>query len=303
MLLNQSNIISQFIKAPLTELKNLELSVLRLDKVHPVVSGNKIFKLHYFLEEALEKNFNTILTFGGAYSNHLAATAFAAKELGLRSIGIVRGEEPFRLSHTLVSCMNNGMQLQFISRNEYTKKENPEWINELKNQFGECLVIPEGGYHQAGAKGASLIMDLVDEKATHILSAAGTFTTIAGLLLKSSPDQKLHAIPVLKGLKDWKERLHFLTGFDTIPPNFKYHNDFHWGGYARYSDALLEFMNEFYERTNVPSDFVYTAKMFYACFELIRRDHFPPGSRIVCIHTGGLQGNQSLPPGKLTFDY
>lgn len=301
MLLNTQDIQCEQLQDELLESKSVSLHVLRLDKIHPVVSGNKLFKLHYFLEEAKLTSQKTILTFGGAYSNHLVATAFACKENSLKSIGIVRGEKPLQLSHTLQECISFGMQLKFISREKYADKENNLFTTALINEFGDCIVIPEGGYHNKGAKGAALIMELIDDAVTHICCAVGTVTTVAGLLMNSKPNQQITAIPVLKGMNDIEERINYLTGNKSYLTQLHIENNYHFGGYAKGNKELFDFMNSFYTQHQIATDFVYTGKMIYAVYDLINKNHFPPGSKIVCIHTGGLQGNLSLPNGTLTF--
>ena len=295
------NIHFDELENPVFEKKNIKLQLARLDKIHPVVSGNKLFKLHYFLDEAMQSNHKTMVSFGGAYSNHLVAIAFAGKESGLKSIGIVRGEEPKNLSHTLQQCLQYGMQLQFITRNEYKNTGQPDFINNVKLKYGDFTLVPEGGYHPLGAAGASLIMDLLkDKNATHICTATGTATTLAGLLLKAHQSQQVITVPVIKNMNDIEERLFYLI-------NKKKHNNlqifdgYHFGGYAKKTEELINFMNVFYTNYGVPTDFVYTAKMMYAILDKINNNFFPAGSSIVCLHTGGLQGNQSLPPGTLLF--
>jgi 1-aminocyclopropane-1-carboxylate deaminase len=295
MLFDTQKITIDEIKDPLFLAKKIRLQVLRLDKIHPVISGNKLFKLHYFLKEALLQPQKAIVTFGGAYSNHLVATAFACKNLSLPCRGIVRGEESFKLSHTLQACINFGMQLQFVPRENYAQTARQG------TSYPGCYIIPEGGYHPKGAKGASLIVDLLPhEKITHICTATGTATTLAGLLLKALASQTIVSIPVLKGFTDTKERLHFLTGKDEYP-NLAIWNEYHFGGYAKKTNKLIDFMNELYVQNKLPTDFVYTAKMMFAVFEQVKADFFPAGSNIVCLHTGGLQGNTSLPDKLLTF--
>lgn len=296
-----SNIAIDTIKDDLLIEKGIRLSVLRLDKIHPVVSGNKIFKLHYFLKEAITSSHKTILTFGGAYSNHLVATAFACKEAGLKSIGIVRGEEPAEPSATLIDCRHLGMQLKFISRQDYYKKEEESFIRELQNEFGTFTLVPEGGYHPLGAKGAALITERFDMAAySHVCTATGTATTLAGLLLGCNQKQKIITINVLKGASDIEERLLYLTGKKN------YHNlnslpDYHFGGYAKKTNELIGLMNLLWQQYKLPTDFVYTAKLFYAVFDKIKQGYFPAGSNILCLHTGGLQGNKSLPVNSLLF--
>ncbi len=279
--------------------KELSVAVLRLDAIHPVVSGNKLFKLHYFLQEAMSTEHKTILTFGGAYSNHLVATAFACEANGLKSIGIVRGEKPAKLSSTLQQCLNYGMQLQFISREDYDEKETVRFQNELKNKWGACCIVPEGGYHPLGAKGAALIQHIIkDGNYTHVCTASGTATTTAGLLLAG--DQKIISVPVLKGMVDIASRLNFLCGSFNIE-RLEIFDRYHFGGYAKRTPELIAFMNGMWRQHGLPTDFVYTAKMFFAIYDKIKNGHFPAGSRIICLHTGGLQGNNSLPAGSLLF--
>jgi len=282
--------------------KQVSVSVLRLDKIHPLVSGNKIFKLHYFLQEALRSRHKTVLSFGGAYSNHLAATAYACSVLHVRSIGIVRGEKPEQLSPTLRQCMADGMLLKFISRQEYDKKEDDAFINGLKAEFGDCTVVPEGGYHPLGAKGASLIVDLVkDKNYTHICTASGTATTLAGLLMAAEPEQSVISVPILKGITDSKERVKYLTGLQVEFKNLEILDNYHFGGYAKRTDALIAFINHCWLQYRLPLDFVYTAKMFFGIIDSIKNDNFKKGSKIICLHTGGLQGNKSLPLNSILF--
>lgn len=301
MLFDISNAGIDPLKNDLFYKKQVSVSVLRLDKIHPVVSGNKLFKLHYFLQEALQSSHKTILSFGGAYSNHLAATAYACSVLGLKSIGIVRGEEPAMLSHTLQQCIHDGMHLKFISRNQYAGKEDTALVHSLLDEFGECTVVPEGGYHPLGAKGAALIMQLLGDEYTHICTAMGTASTLAGLLLGARASQKITGIPVLKGISDMEERITHLTGYKTLPGNLELLTGYHFGGYAKKTGELIQFMNQCWQQYQLPLDFVYTAKMLYAVTDRIKNDHFPRGSNIICLHTGGLQGNLSLPANTLTF--
>jgi len=275
--------------------KQVKVSILRLDKIHPLVSGNKIFKLHYFLKETLTSKHKTILTFGGAYSNHLAATAFACKALQLNSIGIIRGEKPKFLSSTLQQCIEDGMQLKFITRHAYSKKDSTTFLNNLQTEFGDHNIVPEGGYHPLGAKGAALIGDLLKDKDyTHICTASGTFTTVAGLLLSANVQQTIITVPILKGISDTAERISYLTGKQLLLEQLQILSTYHFGGYAKKSEQLIEFMNKVWMQHHLPLDFVYTAKMLYAIFDCIKNNYFKKGSEIICLHTGGLQGNNSL---------
>jgi 1-aminocyclopropane-1-carboxylate deaminase/D-cysteine desulfhydrase-like pyridoxal-dependent ACC family enzyme len=308
MLFDISKAVIEEIHDEMFEEKQVSVSVLRLDKIHPVVSGNKLFKLHYFLEEAVTGAYSagsrgkTIVTFGGAYSNHLAATAHVCKMLQLKSIGMVRGEKPAHLSYTLQQCVEDGMQLHFLSRQDYAKKTDDTFINALRSTFKECIIIPEGGYHPLGAKGAALMMDLVkDTNYTHICTATGTETTLAGLLMAAKPHQVVMGFGVLKGMTDNKTGIMQLTEKAGRSENLVVLNNYHFGGYAKRTDTLIEFINQSWQKYRLPLDFVYTAKMFYGVLDRIKNDAFPAGSSILCIHTGGLQGNKSLPLHTLLF--
>jgi 1-aminocyclopropane-1-carboxylate deaminase len=286
---------------PLFIEKKLAVEVLRLDEIHPVVSGNKLFKLYYFIEEALHSSHRCLLSFGGAYSNHLVATAYAGMVSGIRTIGIVRGERPEVLSQTLTDCLQYKMQLKFISREAYAAKEESEFAVMLQGEFGAHILIPEGGYHPNGARGASLILQQANRHDyTHLFTAMGTATTLAGLLLAARPGQQVTGVNVLKGEPDTMSRIKFLTGRESYP-GLQLLNDYHFGGYAKKTDELILFMNDCFRKYSLPLDFVYTAKMMYAVMDMIRSDQFAPGSKILCIHTGGLQGNRSLPVDTLLY--
>jgi 1-aminocyclopropane-1-carboxylate deaminase len=296
------DISTDIVDAPLFRSKGIRLSVLRADKLHPVVSGNKLFKLHYFLEQALQIPKPTLVTFGGAWSNHLVATAFACKEAGIRCIGIVRGEEPVQPSHTLQQCKQFGMQLQFISRQAYGHKSEPHFLAELTKQWGPHVLVPEGGYHPLGAKGAAMLLPLAQAATyTHIASALGTATTVAGLLLAAPADTTVMGFAALKGMTDLPKRLSYLLdGAQPAAPFVPVH-DYCLAGYAKKDARLFDFMNQVWQQFQLPTDFVYTAKMLYGIYDLAAQDYFATGSHVLCIHTGGLQGNSSLPTKTLTF--
>jgi 1-aminocyclopropane-1-carboxylate deaminase len=301
MFLSTHNISFDKLESNFLTESGVSVTVLRLDKIHDEVSGNKLFKLHYFVEACLQTTHKTILTFGGAFSNHLLATAFLCKEKGIKCIGIVRGEEPKALSHTLLKCKELGMHVHFISRAYYKNIEESETIKNLQNTFGECTIVPEGGYSNEGAKGASLIMNfLKNKKISHVCTCVGTATTLAGLLMNNENNSTIIAIPVIKNMIDIEERIGKLTS-DSYENNLSIFSDYHFGGYAKYNKELIHFMNQFYTDYIIPTDFVYTAKMMYAIIDQIKNEYFSKGSNIVCLHTGGLQGNASLPTGTLIF--
>lgn len=265
----------------------LKVFIIRLDTIHTVVSGNKIFKLHYFIKECLEKGNTEIRTYGGAYSNHLIAAAFAAKEYKIPITGIVRGEIPSVFTDTLQKCIEYGMTLEFVSRNEYQSlkyEDSPD---------SRISIIPEGGYHPLGALGASLIIEKLSPiSPTHVVTAAGSATTTAGLLIGSDSSTSIISVAVLKNCTDMGKRMDYLSAGRFISRLCQW--DYPFGGFAKYSDELLLFMNSFYDKHGVPLDFVYTAKMMYGVLDKIKEGYFPEGSRIACLHTGGLQGNCSI---------
>ncbi len=294
-------------RLPLTEIvsdvtlaKSVQLQVLRLDLIHPQVSGNKLYKLFYFLQHAIAENL-PLITFGGAYSNHLAATAFACRELGMTCHGIVRGEAPEAYSETLQFCAAQGMNLHFISRENYREISTSGDISSIFSDSHRYLIVPEGGYAPDGAAGAALIMnDPACKNATHVATATGTATTLAGLVAAAADDQQIISVPVIKQMEDIPQRLdHLLKGKKyKLPEVF---GEFHFGGYAKKTNELIAFMNQLYKEHEIPTDIVYTSKMMYAVIKKIEAGYFPPGSNILALHTGGLQGNASLAPGTLIF--
>ena len=279
---------------------NTEVWMLRLDEIHPVISGNKIFKLIYFLHEAIISTHKKIITFGGAYSNHLAATAFACKQMNITSVGIIRGEKPEILSHTLNFCIANGMQLEFISRELYNKITENDFLEQLTKKYGEHVLVPEGGFSEKGKEGALLINDQFNnEYFSDICLPVGTATTFAGIIAGSVHKNKILGFGVLKNLTDITQRLQQLK----IPAdkNYSFIEGYHFGGYAKKTGELISFLNHFFKKNKIPLDFVYTGKMMYGVEDLIQKNYFPRGSKILCIHTGGLQGNYSLPKGMLVY--
>ncbi|HLK28090.1 MAG TPA: pyridoxal-phosphate dependent enzyme [Puia sp.] len=290
-------------KLPLPKLakKSILVDVLRLDKIHNVISGNKWFKLKYYLQEALNNRYENILTFGGAYSNHIIATACAAKMLGLKSIGVIRGEESAALSHTLKEARSFDMQLEFVSREEYKNKAEPSFLNNLHEKFPGCYIIPEGGEGALGVKGSAEILTILQTNDySHIFCAIGTGTMFAGIVNSSLQTQNVIGVCVLKGMKNIPNEISSFIAPDK-KNNFEVNHDYHFGGYAKKNNELIKFMKVLYEQTDIPSDFVYTGKLFYAVNDLIEKKYFPDGSKLLIIHSGGLQGNLSLPEGTLIF--
>lgn len=274
--------------------KAVEAAVLRLDKIHPVISGNKWFKLRYYIQEAKELGRKQIVTFGGAWSNHIVATAAICKMNNITASGIIRGEEPASWSSTLLQAKEYGMQLHFISRDEYAEKKIPLSLQDDKN-----YLISEGGFGEKGAVGAASILDEINKNFTHYCCAVGTGTMMAGLINAIVPGQQVIGASAMKNNYALNENVRSLV--TTESEEWQLLHDYHFGGYAKHTPELLRFMNEFYSQTGIPSDFVYTGKLFYAIGDLLRADFFPPGSRLLLIHSGGLQGNSSLKKGTLIF--
>lgn len=279
------------IHASFLQNKNVQFGVLRLDKIHPVISGNKWFKLKYHLDNFNADNYNGIITFGGAWSNHIVATACACYLKKIKCTGIIRGERPEEYSNTLLEAAKYEMDLKFISRKTYAQKNSNEFLESIKKEFPRHYIIPEGGAGKEGEKGAGEILQYADVKIyTHIACAVGTGTMFTGIRKAASADQKILGIVVLKG---WEA--------ENKTNNTEMFLNYHFGGYAKYDQALINFMNEFFRLTNIPTDFVYTGKLAFALFDLIKKDHFPPNSKVLMIHSGGLQGNNSLQKGSLIF--
>lgn len=274
ILISYKSIINEF------TFKDYQFSVLRLDLIHPEISGNKWFKLKYNLEQAKLLNKNTILTFGGAFSNHIAATAVACKLAKLNCIGIIRGDESHSDNPTLNEAKNQGMKLKFLSRGDYQKKTDEYFLKTLENQFQNGYIIPEGGDNEFGQKGCREILTEKTNEYDHLFCACGTGTTFRGIQQSLKPHQYLTGINVLK----FESIVHF--------PNAGIINTCHFGGYAKHNDALLQFKEWFETEFPVPLDYVYTAKLFYAVFDLMKNRNLDPAKKILIIHSGGLQGNE-----------
>ncbi len=272
------------------------LVLKREDLLHPFVSGNKFRKLKYNLKAAQEQNHDTLLTFGGAFSNHIAAVAAAGKELDFKTIGIIRGDElkdKISENPTLSFAIDCGMQLHFISREAYRHKEEPEFINKLKQQFGNFYLLPEGGTNALAVKGCEEILSHENDSFDYICVPVGTGGTMAGLVKASNENQQVIGFSSLKGTFHASE-----IEKHTSKNNFDITDDYCFGGYGKIDMDLIRFINEFKEKTNIPLDPVYTGKMMFGIMDLLKKGHFKENSRIFAVHTGGLQGiagmNQKL---------
>ncbi|RZJ64282.1 MAG: 1-aminocyclopropane-1-carboxylate deaminase/D-cysteine desulfhydrase [Flavobacterium sp.] len=272
----------------LLERDGIELFVKREDLIDPFVSGNKFRKLKYNLEQARLEGKSTLLTFGGAFSNHIAAVASAGKTARFNTIGIIRGEEIALVAHqnpTLSFALQNGMQLEFINRENYRKKGEDAFVNALKLRFGDFYLLPEGGTNALAVKGCEEILTSADARFNYICSAVGTGGTLAGLSNSGGSAQKFIGFSSLKGdfLADEVRKY-------STKNNWEINTDYHFGGYAKVTSELVEFINRFNAENKIQLDPVYTGKMLFGIFDLIKKGYFPKGSKILAIHTGGLQG-------------
>ncbi len=276
------------------------VDVLRLDLLHPIISGNKWFKLKGYMAEASTQHKKTIITFGGAFSNHIVATSAAARLNGFDSMGVIRGERPLNLSPTLTDAERFGMKLFFVSRGAYQLKTIPDNVF-IEAGNDAVYIIPEGGYGGLGAIGAGEILKRTDTASyTHIITAVGTGTTLAGLVVATGENQKIVGISSLKNNTSLDREIKNLLPAEKQNA-FQLFHDYHFGGYAKHTLELLHFMNDLYDKTRIPTDFVYTAKVFYAVFDLLKKGFFSDSDKVLIIHTGGLQGNRSLKAGTLIY--
>ncbi len=283
------NIPLQKIETEITLKKKVSLRVLRLDLIHPEISGNKWFKLKYNIEFVKENNISTLLTFGGAYSNHIAATAFAGRHYNIKTIGIIRGEEVD--NSTLLQAKNMGMQLHFVPRFLFKNKE--ELFEHLQKNFdlSKMHIVPEGGSNLLGVKGCKEIMEFIPNTATHICCACGTGSTAIGLLQSTSETQKVLGISSLKADGYFEKIVSQFVNDKSTEEKVTFNYNYHFGGYAKFTKELYMFTKEIEEKFKIPLDFIYTAKMLFGVMDLIEKDYFSANSEIIAIHTGGLQGN------------
>lgn len=290
MLFGASNSVNQ--RLPILFGNNIQVFIKREDLLHTQISGNKFRKLKYNLMQAQKLGHTTLLTFGGAYSNHIAAVAAVGFEFGFSTIGIIRGEEladKINNNPTLSLAQKQGMQFRFISRADYRHKTSLEFIKQLESEFGEFYLIPEGGTNHLAVQGCREILTEQDKQQfDYICCAVGTGGTIAGIIESSSNQQKVLGFPALKGdflqaeIAQWTQK----NSWQLMP-------DYHCGGYAKTTPKLLQFVQDFKQKTNIEIEPIYTGKMLFGIFDLIEEGFFPANSQILAIHTGGLQGNLS----------
>lgn len=294
--MNINNIYIQDISALCNNLLNI--SMLRADLLDSVVSGNKWFKLQFYVLDAMAAGKTTLATFGGPYSNHIIATAKYGASMGLKTVGFIRGEKPTTLSPTLTDALQNGMTLHFVSRENFAQKEKII----ADNQDPYWAWIPEGGYGITGAEGIKSMLTIKDTSSYDtIICAVGTGTMMAGLIKAAAPHQKIIGLSVLKNNISIEAAIKALLTKEEVNKNFEIIQGYHFGGYAKYTPTLIECMNDCYKKIELPLDFVYTAKLMYGVRDLTTKGKFEPSSKILVIHSGGLQGNRSFKKGTLNF--
>lgn len=281
---------------------SITLFIKREDELHPLISGNKYRKLKYNLAQAQEEKKTTLLTFGGAFSNHILAVAAAGKQYGFETIGVIRGEEladKVVENPTLLRAKELGMVFEFVSREAYRGKNEAAFEKRLIDKFGDFYLLPEGGTNDLAVKGCEEILSEQDKMFDYVCCAVGTGGTLSGLINCSKSGQQILGFPALKGDFLKEDICSFAKN-----KNWELITDYHFGGYAKISEELISFINEFHQKHQVPLDPIYTGKMVFGVMDLIKKKKFPDNAKILMIHTGGLQGvagmNNSLRQKKLT---
>jgi 1-aminocyclopropane-1-carboxylate deaminase len=284
----------QFLDEPLAAARSVRLAVARLDLLDSVISGNKWFKLRHNLEQAQQQGYKRILSFGGPWSNHIHALAWAGDHLGFDTLAIIRGYQSLPDTAMLRDARGWGMAIHFVGHGEYRLKTDERWLSQLQNRFGDCYVVPEGGCNAAGIEGCKAILDSVvggTEAFTTAVTAVGTGATLAGLLQAPNGVDKILGVSVLKGDGHARQRVaQLLPQMSSQQLEWDIDSDHHFGGYARVNDTLLAFIEGFYQRHGIALEPVYTGKMFYALFQRLEAGWFAPGENILAIHSGGMQG-------------
>ncbi|MCH4828374.1 MULTISPECIES: 1-aminocyclopropane-1-carboxylate deaminase/D-cysteine desulfhydrase [Flavobacterium] len=285
------NSLIQKIDIPLPH--EITLFIKREDQIHPFISGNKYRKLKYNLKYLEKNHYDTLVTFGGAFSNHIAATAFACKEKGINCLGVIRGEELWKeisYNATLQFAQKWGMKFEFVTREQYRDKENVDFKDFIESKYGTCYWLPEGGTNELAIKGCTEILNESDTVYDYICTAVGTGGTISGIINSALSHQEILGFPALKGdflkaeVQSW------------VLNNKKWDmvNDYHFGGYGKVTEELICFLNNFYAKTKIPLDPIYTGKMLFGVIDMIHKGCFKSGAKILTIHTGGLQGIEGM---------
>lgn len=272
--------------------KSVEVFLHREDLIHPLIGGNKYYKMKYNLLEAKKNNYDTLLTFGGAFSNHIYAVSAAANLFGFNSIGIIRGEEYDPLNSTLQFAVNNGMKLHYLDRETYRNRYEQEFRETIAKQFGRVYILPEGGTNELALKGTAEIVKNIEIDFDYLCAPVGSGGTLAGLIIGLNNNKKTIGFSSLKGGEYLSNTIDKLISNSSNREfdNWIINHDYHCGGFAKINLELVEFVNWFKKNNNAQLDLIYNGKMMYGINDLIKQNYFPANSKIVAIHTGGLQG-------------
>ena len=275
---------------------NVKVFMKRIDLVHPVISGNKWYKMKYNINEMLKQGKDTLLTFGGAYSNHIHAAAFAGKAFGFKTIGLLRGEEHLPLNETLKSAIENGMEIHYVDRTTFRERDSKEYWEAIKNKFGDVYILPLGGTNKIALKGCAEIVDNIDINYDYICSSSGSGGTFAGIVAGLSGNKKAIVFPALKGGEFLENTITDLVLEYTGKSfnNWSLNTEYHFGGFAKLTKELVEFTKNFEKLNGFELDYIYTNKMMFGIAELIKVGYFKSGEIIVAVHSGGLQGNLGM---------
>ncbi|MBS1623372.1 MAG: 1-aminocyclopropane-1-carboxylate deaminase/D-cysteine desulfhydrase [Bacteroidetes bacterium] len=282
----------QLIREPSIAERGVELWLKRDDLTHPEIQGNKWRKLRYNLVEAREEGHDTLLTFGGVYSNHIAATAAAGRQFEFKTIGIIRGEPTDTPTETLLTAARNGMRILWMDRAQYRMKDDPDSIESLRVQLGRHYYIPEGGTNLLALPGVIEMVNEIKEDYDYICTASGTGGTLAGIVAGLYGRRKAIGFSVLKGQDTLTPTVAQLVSDYTEQQFDNWHitSDYHHGGYARVTPELIDFIRQFKRDQLVQLEPVYTGKLLYGLYDMIGKGDFPRGTKIIAVHTGGLQG-------------
>ncbi|MCO7189333.1 MULTISPECIES: pyridoxal-phosphate dependent enzyme [unclassified Pseudoalteromonas] len=283
----------QQIRAPELDTAGVSLQIKRDDLLHPTIQGNKWRKLKYNLKAMAQENKRALVTFSGPFSNHLYATAMACKQFNIHGHAVIRGPELDLNNPTIRLAHACGMALHAVSRKEYRRRNEPDYLAQIERQFPDAFVIPEGGSNHFALAGCKeLALSLPDSD--YVCCAVGSGGTLAGILEGLSPDCQLLGVAVLKGAQYLRDEVIRLNPQAATRANWQLLCDHHDGGYGKFSAPLWQFCLRMRREHSLPLEPIYTGKLMFALWQLIGQGYFPRGSRIIAIHSGGLQGLDGL---------
>lgn len=282
----------QTINHPLFNEKKLTVSIKRDDLIHPIISGNKWRKLKQNLQHAKQQNYRGILSFGGAFSNHIHALAYACQQQELQCLAVIRGEPHYQTNYTLSWAKHWGMQLTFVDRQTYRQRQSDDYLKRLQQQYPDYLIVPEGGSNHLALAGAGEIITELKQQIDyqHLILPVGSGGTIAGIIQADNNQHNILGIAVLKQANYLNQEIQQLLGKQSITKNWQLLEQFHDGGYGKFSAQSVQTIQSFYQQTKIPFEPIYSGKMLVALLKLAEQNYFSPGEHIVMLHTGGLQG-------------